>query len=335
MKIKYENWRPSEQVRIDIRRAEAVCQQYAADGYDLTLRQLYYQFVARGWIENNLKSYKRLGEIVNRARLSGLLDWSYIVDRTRSLRGTSHWRTPGAVIDSAAWSYRLDKWATQPRRVEVWVEKEALAGVVQRAANEADVDWFSCRGYVSQSEQWAAARRFLGYLRNGQAVTVLHLGDHDPSGIDMTRDIRERLELFLSQDWLSEHRAWFDEDVEIAEVLAHMRDQLGDVDPIEIRRIALNSDQVREHNPPPNPAKLTDSRASAYVREHGYESWELDALPPDVLAGLIGQHIEGIRNEDAFELIAAREAHERELLRAAADRWTELAGVLAANGDEG
>ncbi len=279
-KIRYEDWNPGPDVRVEIRRAEAICRQYAAQGYDLTLRQLYYQFVASGWIANNLKSYKRLGEIINKARLAGLLDWHYIVDRTRNLAGTPHWSDPGSIVESAAASFRLDKWATQPRRVEVWVEKEALAGVVGRVAAEADVDYFSCRGYVSQSEQWRAARRLLGYLNGGQAVTILHLGDHDPSGIDMTRDIRERIETFLTQDWLNQNMPAAEGPVKVSEILAHMRDAVGDVQPIEVRRIALNYDQVVEYNPPPNPAKLTDSRANGYIDEHGHDSWELDALRP-------------------------------------------------------
>jgi len=334
VKIRYEDWRPSADARIDIRRAEAVCQQYATDGYDLTLRQLYYQFVARAWIENSQKSYKRLGEIINRARLAGLLDWDYIVDRTRNLRGTSHWEAPGSGIDSAAYSYRLDKWADQPRRVEVWVEKEALAGVVQRVAAEHDVNWFSCRGYVSQSEQWAAARRMLGYLRGGQAVTVLHLGDHDPSGIDMTRDIRDRLQTFITQDWLTEHSRWFDDGtsegtIKVSEILEHIRYQTdGAGEPIEVRRIALNFDQVQQYTPPPNPAKLTDSRANGYIAQYGYESWELDALPPEVLAQLVRDHIATIRDNDAYELIEAQERRERELLQQAAGRWDDLVDFL-------
>jgi hypothetical protein len=329
VKIRYEDWRPSPEARVDIARAEAVCRQYAADGYDLTLRQLYYQFVARDWIPNNQRSYKRLGEIVNRARMAGLLDWDYIVDRTRNLRGTSHWTAPGSVINSAAQSYRLDKWTDQPRRVEVWVEKEALAGVVQRVAAEHDVDWFSCRGYVSQSEQWAAARRMFRYLKDGQAVTVLHLGDHDPSGIDMTRDIRDRLTTFITQDWLDENSYFFDgESVKVGDLLAHMRERVGDVEPIEIRRIALNFDQVQQYNPPPNPAKLTDSRANGYVAEYGYESWELDALPPDVLAQLVRDHVAEIRDDEAYDALAAREARERQLLRSAASRWDDLVDFL-------
>jgi hypothetical protein len=330
MRIKYEDWKPSPAATIDVRRAIAVCSEYAAEGYDLTLRQLYYQFVARGWIDNNMRSYKRLGDLLNKARMAGFLDWDYIVDRTRNLRGTSHWSDPDSVIHSAAQSYRRDKWGTQKRRVEVWVEKEALAGVVQRVADEFDVDWFSCRGYVSQSEQWAAARRHLGYLKGGQGVTILHLGDHDPSGLDMTRDIRDRISNFLDQDWLNDHGHLFNGDrVSVREIRDHMRERVGDEEPLEVRRIALNWDQIEQYEPPPNPAKLTDSRANGYVALHGYDSWELDALPPDVLADLIRDNIEEIRDFDAYDAIEQVERRERELLALASDRWDDLVDFLS------
>ncbi|HET8683389.1 MAG TPA: hypothetical protein VFM54_16205, partial [Micromonosporaceae bacterium] len=306
-KIKYEDWTPGPSAVIDIERAERICTAYARDGYDLTLRQLYYQFVARGWVPNTMQSYKRLGDIVNRARLAGLLDWRYIVDRTRNLRGTSHWDSPSDIIDSAAASFHLDKWADQPTRVEVWVEKEALAGVVERAASAHDVDWFSCRGYVSQSELWAAGQRLRRYLRDGQDVVILHLGDHDPSGIDMTRDIRDRLNLFVGAQAYR----------------------------IDVRRIALNMAQVQQYNPPPNPAKVTDSRAPGYIAEHGDESWELDALDPATLNALISEHIEQVQDPDLYHGQQQAEQTHRRLLSAASHRWPELVGVLESTSDGG
>lgn len=177
MKRRYEEWTPRGAAVDLIASAEGICESYRTQGYDLTLRQLYYQFVSRGLIPNNQQSYKQLGSVINKARMAGLLDWDYIVDRTRNLRGTSHWSDPASVVRSAAYSYRLDKWSDQPVRVELWVEKEALAGVIERTAAELDLDWFACRGYVSQSEQWAAGRRFLNYIENGQRIVVLHLGD--------------------------------------------------------------------------------------------------------------------------------------------------------------
>lgn len=300
-KIRYEDWTPGPAALDVIDQAEQICRTYAEDGYDLTLRQLYYQFVARALIPNNMQSYKRLGDIVNKARMAGLLDWNYIVDRTRNLRGTSHWDDPSSIIYASARSFRLDKWEDQPYRVEVWVEKEALAGVVQRAADASDVDWFSCRGYVSQSELWSAGRRLAGYLDDGQDVVVLHLGDHDPSGIDMSRDIRERLELFIGDE-------------------AKGR--------LEVRRIALNFDQVERYNPPPNPAKLTDSRAGGYVLAHGMQSWELDALDPATLNTLISSHIDEFRVPDVYRDRLQLEAQHRRLLAEAADRWGEVVTTL-------
>ena len=324
----YEDWAPGADARAIVRQADDICADYRQQGFDLTLRQLYYQFVARDLIPNSQQSYKRLGDIVSRARMAGLLDWGYIVDRTRNLRGTSHWTTPGSVIDSAAYGYRLDKWVGQPRRVEVWVEKEALAGIVQRTAGRYDVDWFSCRGYVSQSEMWAAARRHLGYIQAGQGVTVLHLGDHDPSGIDMTRDIRDRLTNFLTTDWLQEEGREFTEgEATVGELIESMRQHVSG-DPIQVKRIALNIDQVRAYNPPPNPAKLTDSRADSYIALHGRQSWELDALDPATLDALIGRHIEGLRDARRYDRVAATESRHRELLTTAARRWSDVVDFL-------
>jgi len=181
-----------------IHKANAIISEYSRQGYDLTLRQLYYQFVSRDLIANKQSEYKRLGSIINDARLAGLIDWDAITDRTRNLRQNSHWRSPEAIIDACAASFQFDKWIDQPRRVEVWIEKDALAGVFERICSELDVPWFACRGYTSQSEMWAAAQRHIRYEKSHQSVTVLHFGDHDPSGIDMTRDIQDRLSTFYT-----------------------------------------------------------------------------------------------------------------------------------------
>lgn len=329
MRIAYEEWNPGAEAVATIRQADAICQDYRAQGYDLTLRQLYYQFVARGLIPNNQRSYKRLGDVVNRGRLAGFLDWDYITDRTRNLRSTSHWSTPGEIIQGAAHSYALDKWTAGHTRVEVWVEKEALAGIIERAANADDVAWFACRGYVSQSELWGAAQRHLRYLLAGQRVVVLHLGDHDPSGIDMTRDIEDRLSKFLDVDWLTRHLpqiAPSASSATISEIREHMR-EFVDGKPLTVDRLALNYDQVEQYDPPPNPAKLTDSRAKGYIREYGPESWELDALDPSVLATLIGDAINQHRDPSFWE-IGDRENEERTGLFDAANRWADVVNFL-------
>ena len=166
-----------------------VVTEYSKQGYELTLRQVYYQLVARGYIENNERSYKNIGNLINDGRLAGLIDWNSITDRTRNLRHNSHWDRPQDVIYSAKYSYLLDKWEGQPNYVEVWVEKDALVDIVGQACQPIDTPYFSCRGYTSQSEMWTAARRFLRQNQR-EGRYIIHLGDHDPSGIDMTRDIQ-------------------------------------------------------------------------------------------------------------------------------------------------
>jgi hypothetical protein len=312
-----------------IRSASDICEEYHAQGYDLTLRQLFYQFVARGLIPNTQASYNRLGEIINGARMAGMLSWEYIVDRTRNLKAPPHWGSPAEILLGASYSYARDKWAGQPSRVEVWVEKEALAGVVERAATALDCPHFSCRGYVSQSEMWRAARRIGGHLATTgvERVVVLHLGDHDPSGIDMTRDIKDRLGHFIGVDHAQslfaemEGRGVSREAIRGA-ARAGMQEELQEyMDRLEVRRIALNMDQVREHDPPPNPAKMTDARATGYVGRYGRQSWELDALPPDVLDDLIRQEIEGEIEWGTFERERAKEEDEKKRLRELARGW--------------
>jgi hypothetical protein len=333
MKIQYEKWNPGWEAREVIDRANAICEDYVAQGYDLTLRQLFYRFVAGAHIPNTQQSYNRLGSIINKARLAGLLDWDYIVDRTRNLQHVSHWNSPADIIRSAARGFAIDKWTDQPTRIEVWVEKEALAGVIGRTADSNDVAWFSCRGYVSQSELWGAAQRLGAYLEAGQSVIVLHLGDHDPSGIDMTRDISDRLKMFLTQDWVNnghevprnEKGTFYTKDI-----IAHMSSHVGDVyPPFEIRRIALNMDQINEYQPPPNPTKITDSRATGYIATHGYESWELDALDPSVLDDLIQDEINATVVPSLYEERKAEEATHRALLNKASLHWSRLAEELA------
>lgn len=193
-KIEYKSIKFQQKSLELIRLVNQVVEEYQAQGYELTLRQAYYQLVARGYIPNNERSYKNIGNLINDGRLAGLIDWHSITDRTRNLRSNSHWDNPADVIASARYSYLLNKWDGQPNYVEVWVEKDALVDIVGQACRPLDTPYFSCRGYTSQSEMWSAAQRFISQDYRDNRV-IIHLGDHDPSGIDMTRDIQERLQI--------------------------------------------------------------------------------------------------------------------------------------------
>jgi hypothetical protein len=336
VKIKYQDWKPGAQARHIIRLAEDIAASYQQQGYDLTLRQLYYQFVARGHIPNSQAEYNRLGTVINKARMAGLFDWDYITDRTRNLKSLAHWDDPAHAIYSIADQYRNRLWDRQPNRVEVWVEKEALAGVIGQVAERHDVAYFACRGYVSASELWGAAQRLGGYMRKGQDVTVLHLGDHDPSGIDMTRDIEDRLRLIINHDNVVAAVAQArrspaaalvqdNEDLWRAEITGQAHDIGRGYGTLDINRIALNMDQVEEYDPPPNPAKLTDSRVDGYIAAYGESSWELDALDPAVLDALIEDHIEALKDQDLWEQALAEQEAGREAMTACSQNWTDVA----------
>lgn len=281
-----------------IEHANVIVEEYAAQGFDLTLRQIFYQFVSRDLIANRQSEYKRLGGVINDARLAGLIDWSAIVDRTRNLQQDAHWRTPRDIIGACADQFRIDKWALQRLRPEVWIEKDALIGVIAGVCQKNDIPYFSCRGYTSQSEMWSAAQRLLTWIHRDQIPLILHLGDHDPSGIDMSRDILGRLELFTGGE-------------------------------IAVNRIALNFDQVEQYKPPPNPAKITDSRANVYIAQYGEASWELDALEPAVMVDLIETHIAQFRQKKAWDEAVAQEQQYRQALGTMADHWEEIADTYS------
>lgn len=291
-RIQYKEKQLSLQKMKLIIKANEIIEEYAQAGYDLTLRQLYYQFVARGLIPNNIRSYKRLGGAVEDGRMIGSIDWDRIVDRMRSLKGTVHWDDPKDVIREGARSFEIDKWANQKYHVEVWVEKDALIGVLARVCKDLDVDFMACRGYMSTSGMWRAAMRMEYYRMKHKHPVVIHLGDHDPSGIDMTRDIDIRFEEFGV--------------------------------PVRVERLALTMDQVLNYDPPPNPAKLTDSRVGNYISQYGMECWELDALQPEILTELIRNKVLAYRNEELWQQAIKDEREMRDQLYSVVNNWDSI-----------
>jgi hypothetical protein len=334
MKITYTPRNFKESSLAVIRDAENICLEYQSQGFALTLRQLYYQFVARGLLPNNQQSYNRLGEIISDARLAGQFDWDFIVDRTRNLASNPTWASPEALIASAAKQYLTDTWAPQKKRVEVWIEKDAAIGVIEQVCERNNVPYFSCRGYTSQSEMWSAATRIGEYLRNGEQTLILHIGDHDPSGLDMTRDIEDRLRLFIHQDWVNEYPVGVPASRGNirASMREHMRDQNSEIEdhehPWQVKRIALTIEQVEQYDPPPNPAKQSDDRYRKYVETTGLtESWELDALDPLVMETLIQDEIDAFMDEDAFAEAETEQEKDRAVLVAIKDNWEAIKSV--------
>ena len=279
-----------------IRTSNRIIDEYTAAGFILTLRQLYYQLVSRDMIPNRQTEYKRLGSIINDARLAGLVDWEAVEDRTRDLKSLGHWDSPSSIVDACAKRFWMDHWRRQTYRPEVWIEKDALVGVIRGVCEELDVPYFSCRGYTSQSEMWAGAMRLKRYAAAGQVPVIFHLGDHDPSGKDMTRDIQHRMQIFMGG--------------------------------LKLERLALNMDQIEQYTPPPNPAKITDSRAAGYIAEFGGDSWELDALEPRVISNLIRAAVTALIDQGRWDETKERIAEHRQQLAGIADRWEDVTEYL-------
>jgi len=247
----------------------------------LTLRQIYYRLVAAQYIENVQKAYTLLSKHLTNARRAGIVDPNRIIDRTRRTLKVPTWTDLEEFLEAVSRSYRREKWATgQQRNVEVWCEKDAVAGVLEPITEEFEVVLYPCRGYNSYSALLEAAERIAG---KQQPTTILYLGDFDPSGQDMPRDIRDRLH----------------NDFGVS---------------VDLQVIALTPEQIEQFDLPPAPAKKSDSRAANFIARHGDMAVELDALPPDELQRLVREGIEEFVDLSTFQQEEETEAEEQRRL---------------------
>lgn len=282
--------------------ARTIAENYQAQGYDLTLRQLYYQLVAAAIIPNADESYKRLGDTLGDARLEGKFSMDLLVDRGRNARASKQHEVKLDVevaIKEAAlylkalphWSIAVDQWFGQPNYVSVWVEKEALAGVFEKPCEDLGVGFFACKGYPSHSALWQWLLKLEEAYQTSRnpvvddegneldvqpidEAVVLYFGDHDPDGWQIPRSAEETVNTLAQVHGL-------------------------DVPNIRFERVALLMSQIQKYNPPPFPAKTTSSRYAGYFAEHGIkDAWELDALSPKVLDGLIRSNVARFWDED-------------------------------------
>lgn len=299
MKRAYVEWNPKPVTVALVHIAEAIIEEYLSNGYILTLRQLYYQFVAKGIIENSERSYKNLGNAMTKARMAGMISWEAIEDRSRGHNSFWYDEELLSPIKALPQYIRFDRWARQDAYVEVWVEKEALGNVIARACDPYLVPHLSCKGYLSASEAWRAGRRFRKKFLEGKDCHLIHLGDHDPSGIDMTRDNRDRMAIFTEC-----------------------------MDGVTVKRLALNMDQVEKYDPPPNPAKITDSRATGYIKRFGKTSWELDALEPQVMEDMIRREIRQYIDPDIWKAVGEEQDSMREVLKKVHTKWDQIRAIV-------
>lgn len=292
MKQKFREIRLSKANKEKLDVINSIIKEYEDDGYTMTLRQLYYQLVSRDVIPNAQNEYSKVSKLLKEGRMAGIVDWGAIEDRLR-VPYLPYWcvNVADALKDTAE-MYRMNRQRGQDRYIEVWVEKDALSGVLKRVTSKYHVNLLVNRGYGSVTAMHDAYLRYKHEIQQERGVTLLYLGDHDPSGMDMIRDIRERISEMLGVDGL---------------------ESAFSVDPI-----ALTMDQIEQYNPPNNPAKLTDPRSVWYVEKYGYSSWEVDALEPKVLNRLVSDKIEGCIDMRTYrEMLKREDADKAQLLKIA------------------
>ena len=289
----FQDWNPQRESAYLLGNIEGILEKYKRMGYKLTLRQLYYQLVSQDIIDNKVSEYHRLGNIVSRGRLAGLIDWSMIEDRVRRPVYNTHWNSPQHILNRAKDSYYMSKWERQENYIEIWCEKDAVSNILEPICNEYDVLFMANRGYSSQTAMYNGYQRFAEAQDKGKYIHLFYFGDHDPSGIDMVNDIQKRLGLFL----------------------------YGDIDDRfeQVTRVALTMDQITKYNPPENPAKTTDSRYQKYAEKYGESSWELDALEPDVLSKLAKDSILTYCDMEIFKSVVGIENEHKELMQKVID----------------
>ena len=303
LKIKYtdangerEVWMKNQQELLD--EITEIVADYLEQNITLTNRQLYYQLVSRDIIPNADVIYKRICKFITDARYAGFIDWEAIEDRGRTPKKPSDWKNIKSLIESATYSYRLPRWQDQEYYVELYCEKQAMESVLKPVANKYHIYFGVNKGYSSASTMYELAKRIKEKIENNKRVVILYLGDHDPSGLDMIRDIHKRICEFLTSG---------NECVDI----------LGEDEKnpfIRIIPLALNMNQIKKYNPPPNPAKITDPRAKWYIQKYGNKSWELDALEPKVLIKIAKQGIKNFCNLEKYNSWVEREQREKKAL---------------------
>lgn len=303
MKRKYESYNMTQRSLDQLEVINEVIENYRRQGYKLTLRQLYYQLVSRAIVPNMDTEYKKLSDLLKKGRLSGLVDWDSIEDRTRIPRLDYAVDDIDDAIDDTISQYKLDRLGDQDVYIEVWCEKDALSNILRRMTNKYHVRLMINKGYSSVSAMYKSSQRFLGHGR-GKKKILMYLGDHDPSGLDMIRDIGDRLRTF---------GVVLDTD---------------DGYPIHL---GITREQVEEFEPPENPAKITDPRAEWYIDEHGDSSWEVDALEPSVLNSLVEDTILEYIDKDKYDVIVEQEVSDKKKL----EKLKELAVDLDIDDDDG
>jgi hypothetical protein len=250
-----------------------------AEQAPMSVRQVFYQAETRGLVPKTEGAYKNVVcRLLAKMRLEGELPFDWIADGTRWMRKPTTFGSLNHAVGNIISTYRRALWDNQDAYIEVWIEKEALAGVVVDVTAEWDVPLMVTRGYPSISYLYSAAENIEA---QGRPCFVYYFGDLDPSGVDIARNVQARLEEFAPTADLT------------------------------FERVGVTTEQVELWNLPTRPTKGSDTRAKGFTGR----SVELDAIPPDTLRGLVEGRIVGHVDVDAYNVVRMAEREEQDLLR--------------------
>jgi hypothetical protein len=249
------------------------------EGHPMTVRQLFYRLVSGGVIEKTESEYKHtVVRLAVEMRMDGEIPFGWIADNTRWMRKPRTYSGLDDLLEQTQQTYRRAIWDEQDAYVEIWLEKDALAGVLIDVTGVWDVPLMVTRGFASLSFLYEAADAI---REQGKPTYLYYLGDHDPSGLDIPRTVEQRIREFAPE-----------------------------VD-ITFERVAVNPDQIERWGLPTRPTKTSDSRSKGFEGE----SVEVDAIPPAILRRITNERITRHIDKSQYERVRLIERSERETLR--------------------
>jgi hypothetical protein len=268
-----------------------------AEQNPMTVRQLFYRLVSANVIPNDTPSYLRVSECMTKARDDGRCSFDWIADRSRPDYRAGGFIDAVEYANTVRGAYSKNHWETQPEHVELWVEKDAIIGSIERTCKDLGVTIRVGRGYWSTT----AAHEIAEYFDTiEKPITAFYLGDHDPSGRDIPRDLEERVRRYG-------RRSIFD----VERLAIHKADIIAfDLPPLPLKKKADGSD--------------SDPRAKKFRVEHGTQAVELDALPPVELRRRIEEAIKRHTDESAWEESVQIEIAEKGRIAEAVNQWSSM-----------
>ena len=262
-----------------------------------TVRQLFYLVSARGGVTKDERGYRRVQRQVLLMRREGLIPYGRIADNNRRRIHNPSYNNLGHALDETAAFYRQALWRDLLIYLEVWTEKDAMVGTMFPVTDPYDVELCVARGHSSETFAWESAETMAKQSEAGKIPVVVYVGDHDPSGVHASEDLRTRLAGFME----------------------------GRVGPegFHFRRLAVNEDQIQELNLQTRETKRTDPRLRHFEQRFGKgaESVDVDAIHPDRLRKMLADTIEAYIPDDLMAKVQAEEEAAREALEQMASNW--------------